>query len=65
MKNKPELPAPADMNLYKADTDTLAQFEQLPGDFQAAWIKAANSRFIKQYIPDMILNIYRNDERLM
>lgn len=46
IRNKPELPDPADINLYKADTDTLAKFEQLPGDFKSACAAAVNSNFI-------------------
>ena len=52
---------PADMNLYKADADTLAKFlEQLPGDFKSACAAAVNSNFIKEHIPDAILDIYCN-----
>ena len=58
IRNKTELPAPADINLYRADKDTLARFGQLPKDFKTACFLAANSSFIKKYIPDAILNIY-------
>lgn len=60
IQNKLKLPSPADINLYKADADTLAQFEQLPGDFKSACAAAVNSRFIKDHIPDAILDIYCN-----
>lgn len=60
IQNKLELPGPADMNLYKADADTLAKFEQLPGDFKSACAAAINSNFIKEHIPDAILDIYCN-----
>ena len=60
IQNKLELPGPADMNLYKADADTLAKFEQLPGDFKSACVAAVNSNFIKEHIPDAILDIYCN-----
>ena len=60
IQNKLELPGPADMNLYKADADTLAKFEQLPGDFKSACAAAVNSNFIKEHIPDAILDIYCN-----
>ena len=60
IQNKLELPSPADMNLYKADADTLAKFEQLPGDFKSACAAAVNSNFIKEHIPDAILDIYCN-----
>ena len=60
IQNKLKLPSPADINLYKADADTLAQFGQLPGDFKSACAAAVNSRFIKDHIPDAILDIYCN-----
>ena len=60
IQNKLELPSPADMNLYKADADILAKFEQLPGDFKSACAAAVNSNFIKEHIPDAILDIYCN-----
>ena len=58
--NKLELPAPADFNLYNADANTLAAFKQLPGSFESACAAAANSNFIKKYIPDAIVDIYCN-----
>jgi glutamine synthetase len=60
IENKLELPAPADINLYKADPNILANFKQLPDNFKSACATAANSNFIKKYIPDAILNIYCN-----
>ena len=60
IQNKLELPRPADINLYKSDADVLAKFEQLPGDFKSAYASAVNSKFIKKYIPDAILDIYCN-----
>ena len=60
IQNKLELPSPTDVNLYKADADTLAKFEQLPGDFKSACVAAVNSDFIKEHIPNAILDIYCN-----
>ena len=60
IQNKPELAHPADINLYKADADVLAKYEQLPSDFKSACALAVNSKFIKKYIPDAILDIYCN-----
>ncbi len=54
------LPEAADINLYKADADTLAKFKQLPGDLKAACAAAYSSDFIKEHIPDAILDIYCN-----
>lgn len=55
-KLKPE--APADLNLYKADAATLAGFRQLPENLEAACSAANNSDFIKEHIPNAILEIY-------
>lgn len=58
IQNKSKLPSPVDINLYKADNDTLTNFKQLPEDFESACAVAANSAFIKKYIPGTILDLY-------
>ena len=58
METKPKLPAPADINLYQADEDTLARFKQLPRDLKSACAAAAGSAFIQKYIPGAISDIY-------
>lgn len=55
---KPTLPKPADINLYKADADILAKFEPLPETLSAACSTAKNSSFIREHIPPAILEIY-------
>lgn len=60
IQNKLKLQDPADINLYKADADTLSKFEQLPGDLKSAYAAAACSDFIKEYVPNAILEIYCN-----
>lgn len=60
IQNKLELRDPADINLYKADSDTLAKFEQLPENLKSACALANNSDFIKEHIPGVILEIYCN-----
>lgn len=60
IQNKLELHASCDINLYKADTDTLANYEQLPEDLKSACAIARCSDFIKKHIPDAILEIYCN-----
>lgn len=60
IQNKLELQDPADINLYKADADTLAKFEQLPENLKSACSLANNSDFIKEHIPEAILEIYCN-----
>lgn len=52
------LPEPADMNLYKASADILADFRQLPGDLGAACKAARDSAFVREFLPDTILDIY-------
>ena len=58
IQNKLELPAPADVNLYKADSKTLAMYQKLPQDLESARSLAAQSAFIKKIIPKAILDIY-------
>ena len=60
IQNKLELQAPTDINLYKADIETLSHFEPLPGDLKSACIVAKKSDFIREHIPDAILDIYCN-----
>ena len=60
IQNKLKLQDPADINLYKADADTLAKFEQLPKNLKTACSLANNSDFIKEHIPGAILEIYCN-----
>ncbi|MBQ5857932.1 MAG: type I glutamate--ammonia ligase, partial [Peptococcaceae bacterium] len=58
IQNKLEIPAPADVNLYKADSKTLAMYQKLPQDLETARTLAAQSAFIKDIIPKAILDIY-------
>ena len=60
IQNKLELQDPADINLYKADADTLAKFEHLPENLKSACSLANNSDFIKEHIPGAILELYCN-----
>ena len=58
IEGKLPLPEPADINLYKADENTLSKFRQLPGSLQSACAAAAGSDFVKKHIPKSILDIY-------
>ncbi len=58
LKNIIELPKPVNINLYKADNETLSKLKKLPGDLRAACKIAAESEFIKTHIPGAILDIY-------
>jgi glutamine synthetase len=58
IKNKTPLPEPANINLFKADSSTLAKFQKLPETFAQAKQLALESKFIKEHIPQEILSIY-------
>ena len=58
IKNKPELPEESNINLYKADEETLKKYKKLPSSLEAAKKIASESDFIKAHIPSEILNIY-------
>lgn len=60
LENKLDLPEAANINLYKADADTLARFKKLPESLSDACKVAAASEFIKKHIPTQILDIYCN-----
>lgn len=61
IKNKLELPMAADINLYKADAETLSKFQKLPESLDEACKVAMESEFINSYIPKAILDIYCNE----
>ena len=50
--------APADVNLYRTDSEALSAYRELPNSFEAACKAAAESDFIKAHIPPEILAIY-------
>ena len=60
LQNKLDMPNAANINLYKADAETLAKFKKLPEDLGAACKIAARSEFIKAHVPAAILDIYCN-----
>ena len=60
IKNELELPYVSDINLYKADNETLKKYRKLPVDLKAACMAAAESSFIKKHVPVSILDIYCN-----
>jgi len=59
IENKIQLPPPADINLFKADKLTLSKFGQLPDSLDVARLTAGDSSFIKGYVPEEILNLYK------
>ncbi|MBQ8893255.1 MAG: glutamine synthetase [Clostridia bacterium] len=58
IENKLDLPMVADLNLYKANAETLAKYKKLPETLEAACKLAMESDFIKMHIPAAILEIY-------
>lgn len=60
LENKLDLPEAVNINLYKADAETLARFKKLPESLSDACKVAAASEFIKKHIPTAILDIYCN-----
>lgn len=55
---KLELPKAADINLYKADEETLSMYDRLPENISDARNEALQSDFIKAHIPQAIIDIY-------
>ena len=60
IQNKLPLPDVNNINLYKADSETLKKFKKLPESLKTACKIAAESEFIKEHIPNAILDIYCN-----
>ena len=60
IENKLTLPEPADFNLYKSDHVLLSRYEKLPGSIEEACAIAAESKFVRDHIPNEILSIYCN-----
>ncbi len=58
IRNRLDLCAPSDRNLYQADADTLASYERLPDTYREACGLASSSGFIRACIPEEILAIY-------
>jgi glutamine synthetase len=52
------LPESADMNLFTADEETLRSFRRLPASRAEAADLAAESAFLKERLPALILNAY-------
>ena len=58
IENKLELPKASDTNLYTADEATKAKFKTLPKTLDDAKKVAASSDFIKECLPQMMINPY-------
>ena len=53
-------PEPVNINFYKADNNFLKNFPMLPSSLKEARITASADDFIREHIPDKILDIYCN-----
>lgn len=53
-----DLPMVADLNLYKAPPEVLAQYSQLPGSLSEARRLASESAFIGEHVPECILESF-------
>ena len=60
LQNQLDMPNAANINLYKADSETLTNLKKLPKNLATACKIASESEFIKTHIPDAILDIYCN-----
>lgn len=58
IRNNLELPEAADLNLYTADSETLRQYKRLPSSRAEAQQIAKDSDFIKQHLPQKMINAY-------
>lgn len=58
LKNRLDLPLPANFNLYKADPQTLSGYQKLPETLESAQRAAYGSGFIRDHVPEEILRIY-------
>ncbi|MBP5632106.1 MAG: type I glutamate--ammonia ligase, partial [Clostridia bacterium] len=58
IEHKLALPEPADINLFKADPSVLKQFRKLPGSIEEAKKLAFESAFVKEFVPQPVLDIY-------
>lgn len=60
IKNKSDMPMVADINLFKASAEITSKFKPLPQTLEEACLVAKQSEFIRQHIPQAVLDIYCN-----
>ena len=58
IESRKELPSAADFNLYKADAAVLEQYDRLPLNLEEARETAQGSGFIREHIPEAVLDGY-------
>lgn len=60
IKHKLDMPMVADINLFKASDEITSKFKSLPQTLEEACLIAKQSEFIRQHIPQAVLDIYCN-----
>ena len=58
IKNKSELPEMADINLFHAPEEVTKKFKTLPSDIFSAGKAARESEFVKEHLPESIIDNY-------
>ncbi|MBR4725186.1 MAG: glutamine synthetase family protein [Lachnospiraceae bacterium] len=58
IKKKLALPAPTDINLFTADAETLASYRRLPTRRSEAVQSCLDSTFVKEHLPESIIQAY-------
>ena len=58
LEQKKHLPFVADFNMFNADKSELERFDTLPADLKQAKEIAANSEFVKKYLPQSIIDVF-------
>ena len=58
IRNGASLPESAEINFFKADSGTLKKFAKLPESLEAARRIALESAFVREHIPERVLNIF-------
>ena len=58
IKNKLDMPRVVDQNLFKANADLISTLQKLPDSLAEACLLAKQSKFIAEYVPAAVLDIY-------
>ena len=60
IQNKLELPEPANVNLFTADAETLANYKTLPLSLAEARKRAFDSSFVRDHLPLSLIDYFCN-----
>ena len=58
IKNKLDMPRVVDQNLFNANADLISTLQKLPDSLAEACLLAKQSKFIAEYVPAAVLDIY-------